>query len=309
MVIKMRETSAQNGSFLNWFRRYIWLPSKLIFTPVALLCIAYIVWLSRLDIVRLWAASNGTLLVIACILLGVANFFSPLASRKILQSLGVNIEYRVLLRIHMLRLPARYLPGGIWHTIGRAVDLHEHGVNRAVIGWMVVLENGLAICMAFLLGWGLLQLSGSKPHSYEGVTSLVAASAFVVLITLPALMRKFGRDIMQNLSVAKWMACCVWFAVIWAFHASAFVAYSIALVGNSTLSEALHTGGVYLFSWGIGLVAFFAPQGIGVFEVTAAAFAEQRLLPAAIAMVAGFRLCMLTVDLCLGLGGRLFVRR
>lgn len=304
----MQETPAPNREFLNWFRRYIWLPSKLIFTPVALLCIAYIVWLSRFDIIRLWAASSATLLVISCMFLGVAHFFSPLASRKILQSLGVYVEYRVLLRTHMRRLPARYLPGGVWHTIGRAVDLHEHGVNRAAIGWMVVLENELAICMALLLGWGLLQFSGPRLNFYDAPISLVAASAFGVIICSPALLRKFGPDTMTNLSVVKWVASCAWFVVIWAFHAAAFVAYSMALVGSSTVSDALHTGGVYLFSWGIGLVAFFAPQGIGVFEVTAAAFAGQSLLPAAIAMVAGFRLCMLTVDLCLGLGGRLFVR-
>lgn len=301
----MQETPSPNGRFLNWLRRYVWSPSKLVFTPVALLCIAYIVWLSRFDIFRLWATSNGTLLMIACMLLGLAHLFSPLASRKVLQSLGANVEYRVLLRIHVLRLPARYLPGGVWHTIGRAVDLHEHGVKRTAIGWMVVLENGLAICTAFLLGWGLLQFSGSKLNAYDGVTSLIAASAFVMLICLPVLIRKFGRDALLNLSVAKWTASCAWFVVIWAFHAAAFVAYSIALLGGDTVSHALHTGGVYLFSWAIGLVAFFAPQGIGVFEVTAAAFAGQSLLPAAIATVAGFRLCMLTVDLCLGLGGRL----
>lgn len=305
----MQETPLPNERFLYWFRRCVWLPSKLIFTPVALLCIAYIVWLSRFDIVRLWVASNGAILVIACLLLGAANFFSPLASRKILQVLGINVEYRVLLRTHMLRLPARYLPGGVWHTIGRAIDLHEHGVNKPAIGWMVVLENGLAICMAFLLGWGLLRFSGSMPKFYDGMTSLIAGAAVVILICLPALMRKLRRDTMLKLSVAKWTACCAWFAVIWALHAAAFVAYSMALVGNSTVPEALHTGGVYLFSWGIGLVAFFAPQGIGVFEVTAAALAGQSLLPAAIAMVAGFRLCMLTVDLCLGLVGRLVVRR
>ena len=305
----MQHTPAPNGRFLNWFRRYIWLPSKLIFTPVALLCITYIIWLSRLDLIALWEASNGKLLIIACMLSGAAHFFSPLASRKVLQSLGVNVEYRVLLRTHMLRLPARYLPGGVWHTIGRAVDLHEHGVNRAAIGWMVVLENGLAICMAFMLGWGLLQISGLMPNSLDGVTSLIASSALMMLICLPVVLRKFWRTSMLNLSVAKWVACCAWFAVIWAFQASAFVAYSMALVGSSTVAEALNTGGVYLFSWGIGLAAFFAPQGIGVFEVAVTMFAGQSLLPGAIAMVAGFRLCMLTVDLCLGLGGRLIVRR
>ena len=107
------------------------------------------------------------------------------------------------------------------------------------------------------------------------------------------------------MNVGGWAASYAWYAVIWAFHAAAFVAYSMALTGANTVSQALHTAGAYLFSWAIGLVAFFAPQGIGVFEVTAAAVYGHSLLPASIAMVAGFRLCMLTVDLSLGLVGHI----
>ena len=294
---------------LPWLRRYIWLPSKWVFTPAALLFIAYIIWLSRFDIHTLWKTSDATFLAIACTLLGVAHFFSPLASRKILQTLGIRVDYRLLLGIHMCRLPARYLPGGVWHTVGRAVDLHEHGVPKAAIAWMVALENGFAIGMAFVLGGGILLSSGVHTLSYGWVVALATVSASIALVTLPLFFTRLLPGAAPNMSIATWAACCAWFAMIWILHASAFVAYSIALVGGNDVSYAMHTGGVYLFSWATGLVAFFAPQGIGVFEVTAATISGNSLLPATIALVAGFRLCMLVVDLSLGLIGRLSRRK
>src|SRR5262245_34592614 len=32
------------------------------------------------------------------------------------------IDYRTAFSVHALRLPAKYLPGGIWHMVGRVVD-------------------------------------------------------------------------------------------------------------------------------------------------------------------------------------------
>ena len=303
------EKRVSSEKLLQWLRRYVWLPSKWLFTPVALLFIAYIVWLSRFDILTLWNASDATILVIACLFLGAAHLFSPLASRQILKTLGITVGYGVLLRIHICRLPARYLPGGVWHTVGRAVDLHEHGVPRTAIAWMVALENGLAIGMAFVLGGGMLVFSGVQSVPLDWIVVLATALALVMLVSSPLIFSRLLPNAAPNMSIATWATCCAWFAIIWIFHAAAFVAYSIALVGGNSVVHALHIGGVYLFSWAIGLAAFFAPQGIGVFEVTATAFSGQPLLPAAIAMVAGFRLCMLTVDLGLGLGGRFLWRK
>jgi hypothetical protein len=277
------------------------LPSKWIFTPIALLFIAYVVWMSRAEIAELWRAANGVALAGACVLLVAANFFSPLASREILRLSDARVDYRVLLRTHLRRLPARYLPGGVWHTVGRAADLHEHGLQGEVIAGMVVLENALAIGVAFLLGGSLLLLLNAKGHPYDWFIAATTSCSLVGLVALPMLIRRMLPGKYMQMSFSGWATSCAWFAVIWAFHAAAFVAYSIALTGASSVSGALHAAGAYLFSWAIGLVAFFAPQGIGVFEVTAAAIYGHSLLPASIALVAGFRLCMLAVDLSLGL--------
>ena len=298
------EKSVSSEKLLHWLRRYVWLPSKWLFTPAALLFIAYIVWLSRFDILTLWNASDAAVLVIACVFLGTAHLFSPLASRQILKTLGITVGYRVLLRIHICRLPARYLPGGVWHTVGRAVDLHEHGLPRKAIAWMVALENGLAIGMAFVLGGGMLLFLGVHNLPLSWIVVVATILALVLLVLSPLIFSRLLPNAAPNMNIATWTTCCAWFAIIWILHAAAFVAYSIALVGGNSVFHDLYTGGVYLFSWAIGLIAFFAPQGIGVFEVTAVAFSGLTLIPANIAMVAGFRLCMLIVDLCLGLTGR-----
>ena len=283
----------------------ILLMSKRIFAPLALFFIGYIVWVSRFEITHLWATSNVSLLSLACLFLCFAHLFSPLASRQILQTLGVKVEYRMLLRTHMCRLPARYLPGGVWHTVGRAADLHEHGVLGATIAWLVALENMLAISIALLLGVIFLFVSNTQVAYSGWLFPVAATSSFVVLSALPILIGRFRRDEAPDMNFGAWIACCTWFVIIWAFHAAAFVTYSIALVGGSGESQSLHTAGVYLFSWAIGLLTFFAPQGVGIFEVTTVALSGQPMLAANIAMVAGFRLCMLVVDLFLGLTARL----
>lgn len=300
----MQKNTALNGKLPNWFRRFFWVPSKRIFAPVALLCIAYIVWLSWFDIVTLWAASNGAFLVLACFFLAVAHFLLPVASREIFYLAGVHVDYRVLLRIHICRLPARYLPGGIWHTVGRAVDLDGYGVPRPAIAWLVAFENGLAVSTAFSLGGALLLFSGEQAISYSWLVALAAASGLLMLVVAPLFIRTLWPHAVPDMNPAIWTKCCVWFFLVWTSQAAAFVAYSHALVGGNVPAHMFHTAGVYLFSWAIGFLAFFAPQGIGVFEATVALLSGKIMFPAAIAMVAGFRLCMLVVDLCLGLGGR-----
>jgi hypothetical protein len=288
----------------NWLRSRLWFPMKRIFAPIALLFIAYIVWLARFEIVALWAAADRGALVIACLFLVAANFWSPLASQSIFHSLCAEVNYRMLLRTHLYRLPARYLPGGVWHTVGRAADLHTHGVSGRLIACLVALENILAISMAFLLGGVLLLIPFASKMEFGWVIVLGVASSFLLLAAIPTIARHLWPNETQEMRFGNWTRCCANFSVIWALHAAAFVAYSIALVGSSGAVAGLHLAGTYLFSWAIGLIAFFAPQGIGVFEISAVAFSGQALSPANIALVAGFRLCMLVVDLCLGLIAR-----
>ncbi len=55
--------------------------------------------------------------------------------------------------------------------------------------------------------------------------------------------------------------------------------------------------GAYLFSWAVGFVSIFAPQGIGVFEVVAAELMSPAgTFMSVAALFAGFRLVILVAD-------------
>ena len=77
----------------------------------------------------------------------------------------------------------------------------------------------------------------------------------------------------------------------------AFLLYLNAFPASTGDFSSVEMGGIYLFSWGIGFVSIFAPQGIGVFE-----FVASELMGGPIgfmglaALIAGFRVVVLAAD-------------
>ena len=57
-------------------------------------------------------------------------------------------------------------------------------------------------------------------------------------------------------------------------------------------------GGIYLFSWGVGFLSIFAPQGIGVFEFVASEFMQGPIgFMGFAALIGGFRVVILVADM------------
>src|ERR1700733_9080997 len=58
-------------------------------------------------------------LIITVLLWASLNLLIAVFTWIVLRETGANISYGAILRIHVGRLPARYLPGGIWQTVSR----------------------------------------------------------------------------------------------------------------------------------------------------------------------------------------------
>jgi hypothetical protein len=86
-------------------------------------------------------------------------------------------------------------------------------------------------------------------------------------------------------------------AISWCIAATAFVIYLSAFPELALQAAPLETAGAYLFSWGVGFISIFAPQGIGVFEVVAAELMHgDSAFMSVAALLAGFRLIILAAD-------------
>lgn len=287
------------------FRRYVLRPSKWLFTPVALAYVAYIFWRSHEAAWELASHAYFPLILLSWVSLAIAHFLSPLGAWLILRALGSPARYPNLLATHLLRLPARYLPGGVWHTVGRAADIRRMGVETRSVVALVVLENSYAIAWSFILGAALLLAAGEQRPMLHMMLAGVLGALLLALLLVPRIYRLATSTSDRAPGLSSIAECSASFIAIWTFYAVGFAAYYFSLFQSPDFHSATMVAGAYLFSWAVGLVAFFAPQGIGVFESLNAYMLASSNLAAGVLVAFGFRICMLTVDLMLWVAARI----
>lgn len=273
-----------------------------IFTPLALAFLIAAAWASKDVVSHVVTAAVPSLLAAAIICWAATHLLAPLSTLAILHGFGVSPGFSRIISIHVGRLPARYLPGGIWHTVSRAVDLRALGVGRAELVAMVALENALPLATALVAGGLCLSMTA-------GATELsgpwILAGGLVALLCGPRLLR-FAVRTGTPLPLRDYLATVAAIAAFWAVGASSFILFLSAFPQAQITGRLTSVLAAYWLSWSAGFLAVFAPQGLGVFEAVAGLLLQSTLPFASIALlVAGFRACMLCGDTLAYLAGRL----
>lgn len=144
----------------------------------------------------------------------------------------------------------RYLPGGFWTPVARAVTVRGGWWNRiATVG----VENVTVLCIALALG-GLLLAT----HDPRWAALLPAA---VVPTTLAAVAR--GR-----LVPARYVRhASVTYAAGFVGFATSATLVQLSISGWHDPLRLLEVAGASCIAWAVGLVAVFAPSGVGVREL------------------------------------------
>lgn len=273
---------------LKWVQR--------IFAPLALAFLCYFTWRSRDMFGSLIAQARGGYLMTSLLCWAALHLsVSPVASARLLKSCGATVLYRTAFRIHTRNLPARYLPGGIWHTVGRVSDLHHCGVSAPQLATFVFLENtiapgvsltvgGISVCYFHGLGgWGAAGALGAL----GGLALLIIAPLIANLKMLPKL---------NSVALTDYAITIGWTMVFWCLAGASFVCYLLAFPFARDV-PVLEAGGGYLFSWGVGFISIFSPQGIGVSEAVMANILPGQLpFGNMVTLAAGFRIIVLGAD-------------
>lgn len=270
--------------------------SKAVFTPLALAFLGYFFWINRDTLLSIY--SEGSLinfsLVVICWM--VLHMISPMFTRLALESLGVSMDYKTALRIHISRLPAKYLPGGIWHSVARAADYRVAGMDSGTIVRYLILENVVIVAVA--LGIGSIFALRANSSSYVAfVMAAVMVMSWVLLLLLPRLSR-LGAGPGQFSSGPAYLRSILVIAGYWCLAAVSFSLFIMAFPGLHVSVSPWITGGIYLFSWGVGYLAVFAPQGLGVAEVVSGLLLGSDIdLASMIIVLLGFRILMAVADI------------
>ena len=264
------------------------------FAAIALAAMGLAVWRSWDFLRGIWAAVDAIYVVAAVLVWMALHFLSPLFL-KIVLGRSRPLGYRDALGVHALRLPSRYLPGGIWHTVARVADLSAMGYPPRALTEFVLLENLVAAGFALGVGGTLLLIVGGE--KWRLLIGLVSLGGF----------HRPGRGAVHEpasvpLGTAIPTVSYLWLllvvAVFWTLASLAFVTFVNGFRAEVFDATVLETAGVYLFSWGVGFVTIFAPQGIGVFEyVSGTLLAGKVRLVEAVSLMASFRVVVLLADL------------
>jgi len=271
--------------------------SKLAFTPVAILFLIIITWQSWDNISHIYKNANKSMLTIAIVSWSILYLLYPVLLVTLLKPWRTRLTFRSILYIHINRLPARYIPGGIWHTVARFTDFRQYGMQKRQLTGLLLLENILSLGLALFLGGAILLFYQEAGLWWYLAFSSAVSGIILIIISIPVI----NRYILTNDHHISWLTFIRVFIIMsiyWLLAASIFVLYVYALPNIISGQQEVRLGGVYLFSWGVGYLAFFAPQGVGVFEIISGKLLHGNLtLLDTAALIAGFRVIILCADI------------
>ena len=167
-------------------------------------------------------------------------------------------------------LPARYIPGGVTFPAARIALLRARGFAVAPLTVTAVLEMVLRPAVALTLGMALLALSGGVPGS-------LAWAAVAVAVAAAAASPAAGGRVLNRLAARRGESLAITWSgyarlamtecAYWAWAAATFVLYLRAFPAADGFGT-LHLAGAFMVAWALGFLAVFAPQGLGVAEIS-----------------------------------------
>lgn len=196
-------------------------------------------------------------------------------------------------------LLARYIPGSVWFAVGRVGLLRRAGLPLGLLSASAALEMATSLTVVIISGLAVLGASGALPG---GAAWMTALALLLLAAASPALSGRIAawwaarRGVEFSLTWRGYLQLIAVNAVFWGWSALTFLLYLRAFPSADPYRTVLVIGG-YLLTWGAGFLAPFAPQGIGVFEVSMTAVLSAEAAAGTAVVLGGYRLVLLARDL------------
>jgi hypothetical protein len=153
---------------------------------------------------------------------------------------------------------------------------------------LVFYENFWPVVITSLIGGGGVLFYHPESFLKTTATLLIAASITIILVLILA------RKSRCVLPLQTYLVISLISIIFWFLAALSFLIYLNAF--NLASFHVMYIFN-YLFSWLIGFLSFFSPQGIGVFELTMIQLTPFPISSKeAMIIIAGFRLLVLVSD-------------
>lgn len=290
---KFSLSDRQHASYRTILR---WL--KTLFTPLAILALLSAGWIHRDTVTQIFISAEILPLLFSLGLWITLHSISPFFTVAVFRNIGHPISYLQAFLIHNIRLPAKYIPGGIWHTAARATDYHKLGIASQDLGIYLVLENFIQLIVTFSMG-SVIVLSFVETTELKAILITILIGSLITLISVPFILRYFKQKTQRSISLSGYILAVAISSFYWIIASTSFVVFLSAFPELRFELSYIEVSGAYMLSWAVGYIAIFAPQGIGVSEFIFTSILPGNMHVAGlIAFIATFRVLVLIGDMC-----------
>lgn len=232
-------------------------------------------------------------------------------TRISLQDSGWDPGYNQVFYINSVSQLGKYLPGAIWHFVGRYGMYRAKELKNTQAGQAMILENAWLISSAFIVGL-VLSIPFLPTALNQHFAWLNDGLQVIILILLPIvwffslwLINRILHFHPKN-SIRIYLSIIATSIMGWILIGASF--YTLLPKGTTDLLR-LALGG-FAFSWAIGFITIFAPGGIGVRETILASLLALQFSPTeAIFYATIHRLIWVLCEILLALFAEIFLRK
>jgi uncharacterized membrane protein YbhN (UPF0104 family) len=245
--------------------KYLWIGAIVVFVSIYL----YKKHTQIFDILKYIPPINILLAIIALIVSKTLLSYVSLLSTKYFSE---NFSFKEMFNIYNITQLAKYIPGSIWHFVGKAGFYASKNMTPTNIKKSIFVEMCWVIFSASFLGIVFI-LTAEQYNSkaifscikqYIIIYSIVAFIAFIGIY----LFRKKLIDILKiitkspiiNIKMAITLLA-VWLLLGWCFYITL-----IPYLKNNSFYAFFYIVGLYSLAYSVGFLVPFAPAGIGIRE-------------------------------------------
>lgn len=216
------------------------------------------------------------------------------------------------LRIYARTQVYKYLPGNIFHMLGRYAEARRAGASHAALGIAQILELGLLSAAGGVVGAILalpLLLDQLRLHGFEAwLLPIIVIACSAVATGLSAIVaRRLQVRRLAGRFVARGLAA---FALYMLFMVgSGALAWGLALALGGPAAASPQVIGITAAAWLVGFLVPGAPGGLGVRDAVLIAGLTAAGIPGATAIALGHRIITALGDALLALAGFAIRRR
>lgn len=212
------------------------------------------------------AAVPAPSLLAAVLLMLIGKLVLVEMSRRCVAGFNCDVTYWQMGYATFTSQLGKYIPGGVWHFVGRAAIYRDWEMSRADTARALLLEQGWLVASGFCFG-AMLTLS-TVLSSYAAEASPLARAAlgigaFALVVPWFVIMRALSQRVNNSECDHRQLVfeCVILLSLVFGLMGTSF--WVIAPVDDSSPLEAV---GAFSIAWAIGYIAVFAPSGIGVRE-------------------------------------------